>query len=365
MLKAFFCGDIVNFTNNSEFIDNQLKYIIRECDFSIGNFEAPIKTEQMIPIKKAGPHVFQAKETIQYLKNAGFTIVSLANNHIYDYGERGLKSTIEELGRNNIQFVGAGMNFEEAYTPRIIEKNGIKIGIIAACENEFGCLYEKQNRGGYAWILHRIIEDIIRDLKKQVDYIVLIIHAGVEDIQIPIKEWRELYRRFCEIGVDVIIGHHPHVPQGYEQYHDSFIFYSLGNFYFDTPDFIRSSNDSYSVVLEFYKPKNLKFDIVYHKTIDGKTRMVDKKEVSFDLNILNSLLEKDYEERNNSICLQLFQRYYYSYYKTATKFSFLQLVRRLLFKKSLYSYLLLLHNIKIDSHRFVVQRALTLLTEAP
>jgi poly-gamma-glutamate capsule biosynthesis protein CapA/YwtB (metallophosphatase superfamily) len=58
----------------------------------------------------------------------------------------------------------------------------------------------------------------------------MITHAGVENIKFPIKEWRDRYKRFCDVGVDVVIGHHPHVPQGYEKQNKSMIFYSLGNF---------------------------------------------------------------------------------------------------------------------------------------
>jgi poly-gamma-glutamate synthesis protein (capsule biosynthesis protein) len=366
-VKLFACGDVVNSTANPDFIDPSLKYIIQSCDISIANFEAPVKIENMRPIPKVGPHLYQPKESIYYLKEAGFTMVSLANNHIYDYGQLALEKTIEELCKREIQFVGAGLTFEEAYTPKIIEKNGIKLGIIAACENEFGCLYEDQNRGGYAWLLNRNIEDNIRKLKNEVDYIIVIAHAGVEDISIPIKEWRDLYRRFCDIGVDVVIGHHPHVPQGYERYNNSLIFYSLGNFYFDTPSFRNSPDDSYSVIIEFNQSRKIQYNIIYHKKINGKVLLVDEEKVSFNIEELNNLLMVDYERRNNEICLELFHKYYYGYYKTAIRFSPITLIKKLLFIKrdSFYNHLFLLHNIKIDSHRFVVQRALSLLTEAP
>ena len=217
-LKLFACGDVVNLTSNNNFIDDKLVSIIQNCDISICNFEAPIETQGMEAINKAGPHVYQSKNSIKYLREVGFDIVSLANNHIYDYGQSALENTIDELNKYEIEQIGGGINFNSAYTTKIIDKNGVKIGVIAGCENEFGCLYEKKNRGGYAWLLHYIIEDNIRDLKQKVDSVVLIAHAGVEDIDFPIKEWREIYKRFCDIGVDVIIGHHPHVPQGYEKY---------------------------------------------------------------------------------------------------------------------------------------------------
>ena len=367
-LKLFTCGDIVNFTSRKDFIDSDLKEIIKQSDISICNFEAPIKHNNMKPIKKAGPHVYQSKESIEYLKNVGFNYVSLANNHIYDYGQEGIEQTIGELKQYNIEYIGGGVDFDEVYKTKIIDKNDIKIGIIAAAENEFGCLYEKQDRGGYAWLFHHKIEDNIRKLKNKCDVVVLISHAGVENIDFPIKEWRDRYKRLCDVGVDVVMGHHPHVPQGYEKYNNSMIFYSLGNFYFDTVGFQDKSDDSYSVVLEFEKNGLKDFKCIYHKKIDGQTCKVNKEDVGFSFEELNTLLKNNYGKRNDDICLELFDKYYYSYYENALgvlpkNASMIQtlkfIIKKLFFKNRNIDNknLMLLHNIRIDSHRFVVQRA--------
>lgn len=368
--KLFACGDITNFTTKQDFVDSKLTQIIQNSDIAICNFEAPIIHKDMKPIKKAGPHVYQSKESVQYLKDVGFNFVSLANNHIYDYGQKGIFDTIQELKKFDLEFIGGGVDFEEAYKTTIIEKNGIKIGLLAGCENEFGCLYEEQNRGGYAWLFHHRLEDNIRDLKAKCDFVVFIAHAGVEDIEMPIKEWRDRYKRLCDIGVDVIINHHPHVPQGYEKYNNSLIFYSLGNFYFDTVSFKDKSDDSYSVVLEFEKNKDVEFEIIYHKKIAGQTCLVDKNDVSFDLKYLCDILSDGYLKRNNEISTELFNKYYYSYYESAlgvmSKGSFVNkfkwIIKKFLFPKRGIEgrNLMLLHNIRIDSHRFLVQRALDL-----
>ena len=372
-LKLFTCGDVVNFKAKEDFIDDKLKTLIQDSDISICNFEAPIKCGEMKPIKKPCPHVYQSRESIQYLKNMGFNFVSLANNHIYDYGQEALEETMQELKKFEIDFVGAGVDFKDAYQTKIIDKNGIKIGLLAGCENEFGCLYEKQNRGGYAWLFHYLIEDNIRELKKVCNFVVLVAHAGVEEIEIPIKEWRDRYRRLCDVGVDVIIGHHPHVPQGYEKYNNSLIFYSLGNFYFDTVGFEDKSDDSYSVILEFEKDREMAFEIVYHKKINGQTCLVDKSGIGFELEYLNGLLGDRYDKLNNEISIKLFNQYYYSYYESALgvmskNMSMLGkikwIIKKMLFKNRDKNgrNLLLLHNIMIDSHRFLVQRALSLIS---
>jgi len=370
--KLFACGDIVNLTAKEDFIDDNLKDIIKNSDIAICNFEAPIETENMEAIKKAGPHIYQSKESIKYLSDAGFNMASLANNHIYDYGQEALENTLLVLNKHGVNFIGGGKDFEDAYATKIINKNGIKIGFLAVAENEFGCLHEEQNRGGYAWIFHPLIEDNIRALKSEVNFVVLISHAGVENVEFPIKEWRDRYRRLCDVGIDVIIGHHPHVPQGYEKHKNSLIFYSLGNFYFDTAGFQDKSDDSYSVILEFNKDSSKDFEIIYHKKTNFRVHRVGKLEVDFDLSSLNLLLEYDYIKRNDEISLKLFDQYYYDYYKSALgimpkKMKVLQIIKFIL-KKILFSSknqgyrdLLLLHNIKIDSHRFLVQRALSLI----
>lgn len=373
-LKLFACGDVVNFATKQDFVDNTLTQIIQNSDIAICNFEAPIFHQDMKPIKKAGPHLYQSKESVQYLRDVGFNFVSLANNHIYDYGQKGIFATVQELKKFHLEFIGGGSTFEEAYKTTIIEKNGLKIGLLAGCENEFGCLYEEQNRGGYAWLFHERIEDNIRELKSKCDFVVLIAHAGVEDIDIPIKEWRDRYKRLCDVGVDVIIGHHPHVPQGYEKYENSLIFYSLGNFYFDTVSFENKSDDSYSVVLEFEKDHDVKFEIIYHKKINAQTCRVNKQDVSFDLDKLNILLHDGYEKLNNEISVKLFSQYYYGYYAHALGLPSknMRLFEKIkwMTKKIFFANrdienrnLLLLHNIRIDSHRFLVQRALSLLSE--
>lgn len=373
-LKLFACGDIVNLRSKKDFVDEKIKNIIQSSDISICNFEAPIETNNMKAIKKAGPHVHQSKKSIEYLSEVGFEMVSLANNHIYDYGQESLNNTIVELNKYNIDIIGAGVDFDSAYETKIIDKNGIRIGVIAAAENEFGCLYENQNRGGYSWIFHFEIEDNIRKLKDEVDVIVLIAHAGVEEIDFPIKEWRDRYKRLCDIGVDMVIGHHPHVPQGYEKYYNSMIFYSLGNFYFDSAGYENKSDDSYSVLLEFSKNGLKDFEIIYHKKIDGQTCMVKKEEVCFSFYNLNGLLENNYLKRNDEMCIELFHKYYYSYYESALGVldkdaTFIQIVKfmikKLFFKNRNLDnkQLMLLHNIRIDSHRFVVQRALSLMSE--
>ena len=374
-LKLFACGDVVNFSAKSDFIDERLKAIVKDSDIAICNFEAPIEIETAVPIKKAGPHLYQSRRSVSLLKEAGFDVLSLANNHIYDNGDKALNATIQEIEDQEIEHIGVGSNFEDAYTAKIIEKKGIKVGILSGCESEFGCPRENENRGGYAWINHYLIEDSIRDLKNKVDIIIFVAHAGVEDIDLPIPEWRERYRRLCDVGCDAIIGHHPHVPQGFENYRNSKIFYSLGNFYFDTTDGLETQ-DSYSIVLTINKDSIQHCEVVYHKQIDNQAVLVGKEDVDFSIEDLIGKLTNNYETVITSQVVDLYLNRYLPYYESALdsypkkrgvfkKIKFFARAFLLCKKETRFKSrgLLLLHNIRIDLHRFVVQRTLSNLFE--
>ena len=365
MVKIFCCGDIVN-KKGIDFLDSSLKKVIQKSDISVANFEAPIFTKNSLPIPKAGPLLYQNKKSISILKEAGFDLLSLANNHIYDYGEKALKATIEEIKKNKINYIGAGLSFEECYRFKIIKNKDFKIGFLSAAENGFGCLEEKEKKSGYAYLFHSKFRKNILKIRKKVDILIALLHTGVEDIDIPIKEWRDYYKQLCDIGIDIIIGHHPHVPQGYEEYKNSVIFYSLGNFYFDK----FKEDDSYSVLLKLEK-KKINFEIIYHKKIRNKLKKVTEKEVNFSLPHLNNLLHENYLKYNDKICLEIFDNYFYDYYKIAMnqwtkKYTIWQkikhIIKKIFFKKrgKIERDLLLLHNLKIESQRYVCQRTLEL-----
>ncbi|MDD2509164.1 MAG: CapA family protein [Aliarcobacter skirrowii] len=349
-VKIFACGDIVNKIDNHDFIDNRLKQIINECDLSICNFEAPIISDGS-PIPKAGPHIYQSKDTVEYLKKIGFNLLTLANNHIYDYGEEGLKETIEEIESNQLLHVGAGMNKELAYKPLILEVSDLKIGVIAGSEDQFGCLSDPLgNESGYAWINSSMIDQSIINLKKEVDFIILSVHAGAENTYIPLPEWRERYQYLCELGVDIILGHHPHVPQGYEKYKDSHIFYSLGNFYFNTAGHQNNTNDSFSLIIDIEKKVISNIEFIYHKMENQIVRYAQANEINFNIDNLNNILGNNYKKHVDVLVKEYYDAFYLNYYRSALSYSDTMNVNK---------GLLLLHNIRIDTHRYVVQRALS------
>lgn len=207
------------------------------ADISLANFEGPIKTDSS-PITKSGPNIQIDEQTPSFLQTAGFNGVTLANNHIMDYGNEGLQKTLNACEAADLQFCGAGDNFADAIQPLIMEpEKGTTVGIINVCEREFGIA--GSNTPGSAWVSHPKALLKVVEIAAKTEVVIVIAHGGVENIPVPPLQQQHQFRCFIDAGADLVVGHHPHVPQGWEQYNGGMIFYSLGNFLFDK---IYSSN---------------------------------------------------------------------------------------------------------------------------
>lgn len=285
----FICGDIANKTKEDGLIcSEELSKVISCADYSICNFESPIEGFGK-PQPKPGTHLNQKKTTVSGLKKQGFNLLLLANNHILDYGKEALAATLLEAKENSLETIGAGLNAEDAYSVLIKKINGLTIGILNACEAQYGEIGIDENKAGYAWIQHPTLETNIIKLRKKCDFIIFFAHAGLEHYPIPQREWRAKYKHFCDLGVDVVIGSHPHVPQGLEKHGNSIIFYSRGNFYFDTSN---RENNSFAVSLSLKDGQKPSFDLIQHYTIGGLVNLAPKdKWVNIDE--LNAMLEPE------------------------------------------------------------------------
>jgi len=369
--SIFLAGDY--YTRRPVCLSSTLAEKIGQHDFSIVNFEAPLDVDDECRIRKVGPHLSQPSESVTLLKQLVIDGVSLANNHIFDFGLQGLEKTIHELDAAAIAHFGAGTTFDEAYKPLQLNLNGIEVAIIAVADSEFGHYRYQDQTGGYAWINHQCVEDRIIKMKQSCDHVIVIAHTGAEMIDIPLPEWRDRYQRLCDCGASAVIGHHPHVPQGYEQYQGSFIFYSLGEFFFDTtvPDPRRTA--SFAVSLEFTH-RDVTASIIPHKH-DGDTISLDETVASNTRyqQLQHVLSEAEYWKHFDEISQQLYRDFYQKYYDLAIigqaadsswLGKFRHTIKRLLSpqkyeaKYKTRSELLLLHNLRIDTHRYVVQRVL-------
>jgi len=311
MRKAdiFICGDIINQTTDKQFIDQSIVDVIQQCDYSICNFEGTCQSQSRLK-----GQMLQRSSTLQSLQEAGFDMLLLANNHVTDYGYDGLKETIRQIEDYDFVHIGAGFKYEDTYRPRVLEISGLKIGLINLCEAQLGQYKEKEQRYGYAWLGDYYVDERIRYLRREVDYLVVIPHAGLENYPVPLKQFQQLYRHWCELGVDVVVGGHPHIAQGIEQYGKSIIFYSLGNFFFTG---FNGNMDTWtkgiSCVLHF-SDNGVNYNVIQHKMNDERVILVQndindiekKSMVLADENLYKSMLKEQNAMAFKALPLRLY-----------------------------------------------------------
>lgn len=209
---------------------NDILPIIKASDIAITNLESPL-VEDGKPIAKTGPNLKAPLKSIEATKFAGFDMVTLANNHMMDYGKEGLFSTIKTCEDNQIKHIGAGANNDEAKRIQYFELKGRKIAFLNCCENEWSTTHG--NYPGCNPLNEVSLFYQIQEAKENSDHVILIIHGGHETYEYPSPRMKNLYRWFVDLGVDAVIGHHTHCFSGYEYYKGKPIVYSLGNFIFD------------------------------------------------------------------------------------------------------------------------------------
>lgn len=316
MIKINFCGDFKCDDVSGLELDPSITKILKSGSINVVNFEAPVKAGAIMPISKDGPNIFQADDSPLFLRSANFNLFSLANNHIMDYGEDGYTNTVEHFKEG--EFLGAG-TWEEAYRPVIKEIDGIKIGFLALCHHEFGILQEEiyePNAIGAAWLLHPCVDEIIINTKKECDFFFVFIHGGYENEYYPLPEFRSLYKHFIRIGADGVVACHPHTPQPWEIYHGKPIFYSLGNFCFDS----KNKNNPYwnwSILLSITIQENSDMVIEKHYCYyDNNRKMISMVDNDFlfnqHINEINQILRAPdtYLDKINTICKKHENRYY-------------------------------------------------------
>jgi len=201
------------------------------ADLAITNIECPL-TDYSKKIKKTGPNHKVPPIAITPIRNAGFKLVTLANNHIMDYGSEGLLETMKICKQEGIDYVGVGKNLEEARKPYFIKIKEKTFAILNITENEFSTTLGNAYGANPLNLITNHYD--IKEAKKTADYVIVISHGGREHYQLPSPKLRERYRFFIDSGADVVVGHHSHCFSGFEKYNDKTIFYSLGNFLFDS-----------------------------------------------------------------------------------------------------------------------------------
>lgn len=210
----------------------EVEWFLRSGDIAFGNLEGPITPGRQIKVPEM---VFRADPCMALaLKEAGFNMLSLANNHIPDFGRQGILDTIQYLDGAEIKYVGAGRNEGEAYAPKYLQVKGVKLAFLAF--NDPAVVPDSYRAGdgpGTAVLDHEKMITAIKEAAINSDFTVVSLHAGTEYTFEPDHIQVRFARLAIDAGADLVLGSHPHVVQKVERYNDKYILYSLGNFIFD------------------------------------------------------------------------------------------------------------------------------------
>lgn len=205
---------------------------MRDFDITMVNQEFPFSNRGTAHEDKQFTFRIDPKR-VNVFQDLGIDIVTLANNHVLDYGKEALTDTFDTLNQANIPYVGAGNNLEEAKQRKDFELNNKKIGILAASR-----VYPVPEwaAGASAGVFStydpaKLVEEI-KVADQSCDVVIVYVHWGIERDEYPQDYQRELAKKYIDAGADLIIGAHPHVLQGIEYYNGKPIIYSLGNFIF-------------------------------------------------------------------------------------------------------------------------------------
>jgi poly-gamma-glutamate synthesis protein (capsule biosynthesis protein) len=241
------------------------KYEFQRSDITIGNLEAPLAVSGT-EFKEKKFRFRASPKAAASIRNAGISVVSLANNHIMDFGREGLRETLRLLDRQEIRHAGAGENLIEARRPALLDIRGRKVAFLSYSLTQPLEFYAAEGRPGTAPGYSRLFLEDVRQARLHADYVAVSFHWGTERAKSPKAYQIEAAHRAIDAGADLVIGHHPHVLQGIERYRGGIILYSLGNFAFGSMS--RQADDS----------------VIARVTLDGGIREVEL----IPLNVLNS-----------------------------------------------------------------------------
>ncbi len=261
---------------DSELISSEILRFLHSADHVIPNVEGPIAEAEQNTTDSGVQQLLHTidPKAVSVLNKMNADIWNICNNHIMDAGPYGIESTLKIAKENNVQTIGAGMDIYEARKPVILDEAGgigmFGVGYQRACRKA-----DEEKPGCYSWSDLDAIQQTINDIKSKCRWCIVVAHAGEEFTPLPSPYTRERYHKYLEMGADIVISHHPHVPMNYETVGDKIIFYSLGNFIFDT-DYQRSQyNTDIGVIVKLnFTETDFTWEPMGLKIIRGEERIV-------------------------------------------------------------------------------------------
>ena len=345
-----------NFAKGDNHAIQELQPIFVGADYSIVNLECPITKGTEKPIIKNGPNLSADVHTLDALKQISTSCVTLANNHFRDYGEEGVLNTLSELSTHGIDYVGGGKNISDAAAILYKEIGKETLAIINCCEHEFSIATDAHCGSNPLNPIQQYYA--IQEARKNANYVLVIVHGGIEHYQLPTPRMQETYRFFIDAGADAVLNHHQHCYSGYEEYNGKPIFYGLGNLCFDSA-FKRNSiwNEGYIVELTFGQNR-IEYQLIPYHQCDAKAKVVlynDDERKEFEkcvrkLNIIianSTELNTKYEELLSST-RQKYRSYIEPYKSRLMRFLFRKHLLPSIMRRK---YVILNNIVQCESHR--------------
>jgi len=235
-----FSGYFAGHEQDDDILDGGILDFLNSNDYNVINFESPV-TPCRITRKKRLAHRCGGDALDFVQRNIKNPVLSFANNHMMDFGYIGVVDTIDACKEKGLPYTGIGMSLRDACRC-IVLGDEVKVAILAIEYKKY--LVASQTNGGP---LHEsageYIKAELKRMKKLADFAVVVYHGGDEFLHAPMPYIRRQLKNYLNWGADAVVAHHPHVVQGYEYFGRKPVFYSLGNFIFDT-DYQRVQEDT-------------------------------------------------------------------------------------------------------------------------
>lgn len=204
-----------------------------KADIAHANLETPVTARGAKTPKtwnfRAHPRL------LPILKAAGFDVLTIANNHVWDYGAEGFLDTLNALREGGWTVIGGGKDREEAERVRVLERKGLRVGFVGLTSTHPKEGWARPGKPGVAYSDFARVPGIVKRAKERCDVLVVSFHGGTELAAEPNEIQQAVARAAVDAGADLFIGHHPHVLQPVELHKGKPIVYSLGNFLFVSP----------------------------------------------------------------------------------------------------------------------------------
>jgi len=205
--------------------------LLSGAELAVANMESTLSTRGK-PMNKV--YLLRAHPRwAQMVVEGGIDVVTLANNHALDFGDAGLDETLSTLGALNVAVVGAGRSQVEAHRPALFTLNGVRVAILGYLASRWNGSVDVPATDRLAWADPAAVQAGVRSVRSQADVVVVLLHNGAEYAGKPSSTQMQVAHAAVDAGADLVVGHHPHVTQTVERYHDGLIVYSLGDAVFD------------------------------------------------------------------------------------------------------------------------------------